>query len=111
MLAQFVEQRLGVFQVRRVEALGEPVVDLGEHCASLVVATLLGEHPGKADGRAQLPPPGLLSARDVERLTKTTFCLTLFLPLGVSVLFEQQFSSYAVELGVEPAFAVPFGNY
>ena len=28
----FFEQRLGVLQVGGVEALGEPVVDVGEHC-------------------------------------------------------------------------------
>jgi hypothetical protein len=32
-VAQFVQQCLGVFQIRGVEALGEPVVDLGEQCA------------------------------------------------------------------------------
>ena len=33
------EQRLCVFQIGGVEALGEPAVDLGEHCAGLVAAT------------------------------------------------------------------------
>ena len=36
LLAQFVEQRLGVFQVGGLEALGEPVVDVGENRARLV---------------------------------------------------------------------------
>ena len=35
--AQLVEQRLGVLQGRGVEALGEPVVDIGEHRAGLGV--------------------------------------------------------------------------
>src|SRR6516162_1758056 len=35
-VAQFVEQRLGLFQIGGVEALGEPAVDLGEHGARLV---------------------------------------------------------------------------
>jgi hypothetical protein len=35
---QFVQQRLGVFQVRGVEALGEPVVDFGQHRAGFVAA-------------------------------------------------------------------------
>jgi hypothetical protein len=38
--AQLVEQRLGVLQIGGVEALGEPVVDLGEHCAPIVAVTL-----------------------------------------------------------------------
>ena len=37
-VAQLVEQRFGVLQVWGVEALGEPVVDLGEHRGSLVAA-------------------------------------------------------------------------
>ena len=40
---QFVEQRLGVLQIGSVEALGEPVVDLGEHRARLVTAIVLGQ--------------------------------------------------------------------
>jgi len=37
-LGQFVEQSLRVLQVGGVEALGEPVVDFGEHCARLITA-------------------------------------------------------------------------
>ncbi len=37
---QFVEQRLGVFQIGGVEALGEPVVDFGEHRARFVADVL-----------------------------------------------------------------------
>jgi hypothetical protein len=37
---EFVKQRLGVFEVGGIEALGEPVVDLGEHRARLVAITL-----------------------------------------------------------------------
>ena len=36
---QFVQQRLGVFKVRRVEALGEPVVDFGKRRVRFVAAT------------------------------------------------------------------------
>jgi hypothetical protein len=38
--SQFVEQRLGVFQVGGVEAFGEPVVDFDENRARLVAAAL-----------------------------------------------------------------------
>jgi hypothetical protein len=40
---QFLQQRLGVLQISGVEALGEPVVDFGEHAARLVAAILLRE--------------------------------------------------------------------
>ena len=45
---QLVEQRLGVLQVGGVEALGEPVVDFGEHRARFVALALL------ASSRARL---------------------------------------------------------
>ena len=37
---QSVEQRLGIFEVGGVEVLGEPVVDISEHRAGFVAATL-----------------------------------------------------------------------
>ena len=40
LLRQFLEQRLGVLQVGGVEALGEPVVDFGEHRASFLVSRI-----------------------------------------------------------------------
>jgi len=40
---QLVEQRLGVLQVGGVEALGEPVVDIGEHRVSFGALALLRE--------------------------------------------------------------------
>ena len=43
LVAKLIEQRLGVLQVGGVEALGEPVVDLGEHRARLVTAIVLGQ--------------------------------------------------------------------
>ena len=39
---QFLQQRLGVFKVRRVETLSEPVVDFSEHRARFVQAALRG---------------------------------------------------------------------
>jgi len=50
--SQLVEQRLGVFQISGVEALGEPAVDFGEHRKSLVSFALLREQPGEIRRRA-----------------------------------------------------------
>jgi hypothetical protein len=52
---QFVEQRLGVLQVGGVEALGEPVVDFGEHRERLVAAAGVAEQPGEAHGSRVAP--------------------------------------------------------
>ena len=40
---QFIEQRLGVLQVGGVEALGKPLVDVGEYRARLGAAASAGE--------------------------------------------------------------------
>ncbi len=55
LVGDFPEQRFGVFQIRRVETLGEPVVDFGEHRARLVALALLHQQARETCGRAQLP--------------------------------------------------------
>jgi hypothetical protein len=52
LLRQFIEQRLGVLKVGGVEALGEPAVDVGEHCVRFVAAAVLFEQPREAYRRA-----------------------------------------------------------
>ena len=51
--AQLVEQRLSVVQVGGIEALGEPVVNLGEHRARLVAAAGITEQSREVRGSAQ----------------------------------------------------------
>jgi hypothetical protein len=41
-LLQFIEQRLGLVEVSRLEALGEPAVDRGEEVVRLGTPVLLG---------------------------------------------------------------------
>ena len=53
--AQLVEHGLGVLQVGGVEALGEPLVNLGEHRACFIALALLGEQSRETSGGAQLP--------------------------------------------------------
>src|SRR5262249_3049109 len=107
---QFIQQRLSFFQIGSVEALGEPAADVGEHRARFVASPLLYEQVCKADSRAQLPPLGLLTTGDFERLVKAVLRVVVRLRLSVSALFVQQFSFEAVELCVEPAVAVLFEN-
>src|SRR5215472_12579981 len=51
---EFVEQRLRVFQISGIEALGEPAVDRRQHRARFVAATGIARPSREADGRAQL---------------------------------------------------------
>jgi hypothetical protein len=52
--AQFVKQRLSLFQIGGVEALREPAIDFAEHRLRFVAAALLRKEPREAGGRAQL---------------------------------------------------------
>src|SRR5271167_4217988 len=54
--SQLVEQCLGVFQIRGIEALGEPVVDLREHRARLVAKALRRKPSREANRRLQFFP-------------------------------------------------------
>ena len=53
LFAQLFEQCLGILQVGSVEALGEPVVDFGEHRARLVTIALRRAQTREAHRRAQ----------------------------------------------------------
>jgi hypothetical protein len=44
---------LGIFQIARVKALGEPAVELGEHRARFVALALSGEQSRETHRRAQ----------------------------------------------------------
>ena len=52
LLTQLLQQRLGVFQVGGVEALGEPVVDFRKHAAGLVAAIGVAQQTSEADDGA-----------------------------------------------------------
>src|SRR5229473_1837814 len=92
--SQLVEQGLGVFQVARVEALGEPTVDFGEHLARLAAAPLLVEQPSEAHRYAQFPRLGALAPSDIDSFAKRFFRLydvCLMAP-------EQQFTPHPMKL-------------
>src|SRR5262245_19743276 len=64
--AELYQQRPGVLQVARVEALAEPVVDRLEECAGLGRPALIAPEAREEGRRAQLVGSGLLRARDLE---------------------------------------------
>jgi hypothetical protein len=61
---QLVQQRLGLLQVQRIEALGEPAIDGGEKIMRLLPFTLFAPQPRHAHRRAQFPGLCLLLTRD-----------------------------------------------
>src|SRR5208337_1282989 len=98
---EFVQQRLGVLQVGGVEALGEPVVDLGEHRAGFVATIRVAQQSCEADRRAQLERPRFLLPRDFDRLPKGS----LRCRCGGRIAKQRERAVETVHLGFVPAFA------
>jgi hypothetical protein len=56
---QFVEQDLCLVERGRVEALGEPAVDFGQHCARLVTAICLDQIRANVESAGGVNPPAV----------------------------------------------------
>jgi hypothetical protein len=67
-LIEIVEQRFRLFEIGRVETLGEPAVDRREKVASFGVATLAAAEPGEAYCGAQFLELRLLLLGDAQCL-------------------------------------------
>src|SRR5262249_23634680 len=63
---QLVERRLGLFQIARVEAFGEPPIDRSEKIASLIALSLITPEPRHAHCGAEFPGFGLLLTSNGE---------------------------------------------
>ncbi len=63
---EFVEQRLRLFEVRRVKTFGKPAVDRCQKVAGLGAATLVAAQPSEADHGSQFPELGLLPSGNAE---------------------------------------------
>jgi hypothetical protein len=72
-------------QVGGVEALGEAVVDVGEHRARFVATALRCEQSSETDRRAELPGLGALFARKLNCSAKRTLS-----PCGIGIVLLQQ---------------------
>ena len=70
---KFIEQLLGLFQIERVEALGEPAVDRSEKLAGLIPLALIAPEPRHAHRSAQFPGFCLLLTCDRERALEIRF--------------------------------------
>ena len=101
---QFVEQRLRLFQIGGVEALGEPAVDRREEVAGFGVAALVAAEPGEARGGAQFPELCPLLRRDGQGLA------IQFLGARGIPLPQQQFAFLPVQLRCQPALPCPFDD-
>src|SRR6516162_4302801 len=66
LLIEFVEQRLGRFEIGCIEALGEPAVDRREEIMGFGAAALVAAQPGEAHRSAQFPELGVLFPSDAQ---------------------------------------------
>src|SRR5262245_17775746 len=98
--AQLVEQRLGVLQVARVEAFGEPAVDRGEEIARFGALALIAPEAREARRSAQLERAGALLAGDGEGAVVAGGGL-----VGGAVGREEQVAVETVEFGVPEELA------
>jgi hypothetical protein len=63
---QLFEERPCLFEIGRVEALGEPAVDRRKQIARLGALPLIAREPGEARGGAQFPELGLSLSSDAQ---------------------------------------------
>ena len=67
-LREGIEERLGLLEIRSVEALGEPAVDPSEQLAGFRAFALVLPQAAQARGGAQLEQLRLLAAGNLDRL-------------------------------------------
>jgi hypothetical protein len=79
---QLAEQVLGLLQIERVEAFGEPAVDWRKKFAGLIPLALIAPESRHAHGRPQLPGLCLLLTRDGEGALKKLFCSFRIICIG-----------------------------
>jgi hypothetical protein len=65
-LSQFVEQRLGLFEIGGIEPLGKPAVDWGEQRHRLFAPALLAAQAGEARRAEQFPGLRVLPSRHAD---------------------------------------------
>src|SRR5262249_55589662 len=96
---QLVQQCLGTLEVRRVEALGEPVVNRRQEINGLFAATLLAPQAGETHRGTQFPELRTLLPGDPASLVEG--------PLrgGFGPLLPVHFADASVQLGDTPALA------
>src|SRR5262245_38953688 len=75
---QLVQQRLRLFQIRRVEALSEPTVYRSEQLARLLRSPLITPEPSQRIGRVQLRAFGRLRGCDIDCHSKARLCRVQF---------------------------------
>jgi hypothetical protein len=98
---EFVEQRLGLSQIRHGEPLSEPAINRCEEGMCLGALTLVTPEPGEAGGGAQLEKPRTLAAGGANGLVELGCnCLT-----GCAFR-SQQIGLYAIQLCRVVSFAI-----
>ena len=104
MLAELVEQRLGVFEIGGIEAFGEPAVDGCQQTVRCGPPALLTPQPGEARRGAQLKRFRLLPPSGIDSLRKPRLALT------DTAARKRQSPSQAINFRFPPALATFLRN-
>ena len=67
---QVIEQRLGLFQIERAEAFGEPAADRSEQLACLIALAPIAPKVSKVPCGSKLKRAGALASRDRQRVVE-----------------------------------------
>ena len=97
---QLIEQRLGLLQIERVEAFGEPIIDGGEKIAGLIPPALIAPEPRHARRRTQFPRLCLLLTSNRKRTLEIRF---RFRRIWLR-RHEREVAGYSMEVRLEPTF-------
>jgi len=101
---QLTEQSLGLLQVERIEALGEPAVDRSEKVPGLIPLALMAPQPRDAHRRAQFPGLCPLPTRNREGALEIRFR-----PRRIRIgRPERNFAGDAIDLGLVPTLLARF---
>jgi PAS domain-containing protein len=95
-----VEQRLGLLQIERVEAFGEPAIDRREKIVGLLPLAVIAPKPRQARRRAQLPGLCLLRPRNRERALEIGLRFRCIRLRGL----QCNFAAHAMNFGFAPFF-------
>ena len=101
---QFLQQRLRVLQIERLEALRKPTINRSQQFARLPHLALVAPETREAHGGAQFPGFGLLLAGDGEGALEVRLCFACVSLRGLQL----EFSGNTVDLGLPQSFSGRF---
>jgi hypothetical protein len=102
LFTQCVEQRLGLLDLRCLEALGEPSIHGREEFAGVGMPALVAPEPSETDGSTEFPRLRGLAPGDLDRPLK---CCARFVHASMVRQGCQEFASQSIQFGFWPTLS------